>query len=202
MRFPFSLEFCVGTAIGFLLASLMLNASYGWSAGIYFVPVVVFALLGLIVGFIRKKMGKKTILSGHQWIWCKMACVLAVWIICALGPYLFMKGFYFISAVDMPVPTGWKRVSIQTTVLGMDNGAGYHITLEGEGDIKEALQFYCQFLESEGWFDCTQDYNDYVSNAPGYIFTYKKERDIITLVNHHKYPLPTSAPIHLHYSDN
>ena len=143
------LEFYLGTALGFLLASLMLNATYGWASGLYPIPVLVTAIVGFIVGKIRQGIGKKTIAS-QRYFKYRLRSFLVICLLCALGPYCVMKTYYWVQATILPVPPGWTRTSVRATVLGWDNEAGFFIKIEGQGE-QEALQFYRQYFEKNGW---------------------------------------------------
>jgi len=168
------LEFYLGTTLGFLLASLMLNASSGWLAGIYPIPVLVMSLVGFGVGKIRQKIWTKTIVSQHYLKYRRWIFFLLIWPLCVFGPYCGMKTYYWIKATTLPVPPGWTRTSVQTTVLGWDNGAGFRIQIEGHGE-NEALHFYRQYFEREGWTD--QSHRWIMSSDPDKnTFTYGKAR--------------------------
>ena len=166
------MEFYLGTALGFLLASLMLNATYGWLAGLYPIPVLVMSLVGFIVGKIRQRRWRKTIAS-PQYFKYRFWAFLVVLLFCASGPYCVMKTYYWVQATTLPVPPGWTRTSIKTTVLGGDNGAGFQVRIEGY-DTEEALQCYREHFEKKGWSDQSDRW--IMSSGPrgGIAFTYGK----------------------------
>ena len=146
------IEFYIGVALGFLLASLMLNATCGWGAGLYPIPVLVMTTAGVIVAIVRRILRKDTDKSKRYFIYRWRVFVPLIWPLCIFGPYLGMKAYYTVEATTLPIPPGWTRIKVQTTVLGWDNGAGYYIRIEGEG-VKDALKFYRNYFEKKGWSD-------------------------------------------------
>lgn len=165
-----STEFYIGTALGFLLASLMLNASSGWAAGIYPIPVLFMMSLGWGVGLIRRVIWKRPVVSMEQ---AKRRQRLFLWLIlplCIFVPYLGMKTYYGVSAILTPTPPDWTRTSVETTVLGWDNGAGFRIWIEGHNE-EAALQFYRQHFEQRGWVDQSASWS-LSANKNGTAFTY------------------------------
>ena len=145
------MEFYFGTAVGFLLASLMLNATYGWAAGIYPIPVLVMSIVGFIVGKVRQRfwtvaMYSRRYFKYRRWIF------LSIWFLCALGPYCGMKTYYVSKAATLPIPSGWTRTEFQTAVLSWDSPPGFYIRIERDGaNADNALGFYQQYFESKGW---------------------------------------------------
>jgi len=171
---PLPLEFYLGTALGFLLASLMLNASYGGLAGLYPIPVLGMSLAGFIVGKIRQRFWKKTITS-LQYFKYRFRFFVLLLLCCALGPYCTMKTYYWVQATNIPVPPGWTRISVQTTVLGWDNGAGFRVRIEGH-DTEGALQFYREYFEKKGWSDRSDRSIMSSGSRAGSAFTYGDAR--------------------------
>jgi len=163
------LEFYLGTALGFLLASLMLNATSGWASGLYPIPVLVTAIVGFYCGKNRQRTQKQTIASPRYFKY-RFSIFFVICLLCALGPYCVMKTYYQVQAAILPVPPGWTQTSVQTTVLGWDNGAGFFIRIEGYGE-QEALQFYRQHFEEKGWSDHS---DKWVANKIGSKFVYGK----------------------------
>jgi hypothetical protein len=155
-KLPLPLEFYLGIALGFLLASLMLNASCGWLAGLYPIPVLVMAFVGFIAGKIRQRLRTKTITS-QRYFNFRFWIFLVVTLFCILGPYCVTKTYYWNQAANIPIPPGWTRTSMGTSVLGWDNGAGWGIQIEGYGE-KEAFQFYRQYFEEKGWSDISSEW--------------------------------------------
>ena len=145
------MEFYFGTAVGFLLASLMLNATYGWAAGVYPVPVLVMSLVGFIVGKIRQRfwtvaMYSRRYFKYRRWIF------LLLWLLCALSPYCGMKTYYLVNAAALPIPPGWTRTEFQTAVLSYDSPPGFYVRIERYGNnVDNPLDFYRQYFESKGW---------------------------------------------------
>ena len=130
------------------------------------------SLTGFVVGKIRQTIWTKTI-GSHSYIkYRHWTFFLLFWLLCAFGPYLVMKTYYWIEATALPVPPGWTLTRVQTTVLGWDNGAGFHIRIEGH-DANEALQFYRQYFEEKGWSD-QSDRWAWSADSNGTEFTYGK----------------------------
>jgi len=172
-KVPLPLEFYLGTALGFFLASLWLNVSYGWVAGLYPIPVLAMMIVGFIIGKIRQRIQKHA--QPQRLKYRRRLFLLLIFPLCALGPYCFMKIYYYVEAISLPVPAGWTRTSVDTTVLGMDNGAGFRIVIEGH-DWEKELNFYRQYYESRGWIDQSERWIT-SKNSDGTAFTFRKKEN-------------------------
>ncbi len=128
----------------------MLNASHGWLSGLYPIPVASMMFVGFVAGIIRQRIFLNQSLSQNYRRFRRILFLCVIWPLCALGPYVGMKTYYYVQAVSVPLPPGWVRTSVQTTVLGWDNGSGFGIRIEGHGENK-AIQFYRDHFEKDGW---------------------------------------------------